>query len=38
MSWRIIRLNQCRLTYANINHPEYEDFAVDGVVLLPLET
>jgi len=27
-----------RLTYANINHPEYEDFAVDGVVLLPLET
>lgn len=27
-----------RLTYAHINHPEYEDFAADGVVLLPLDT
>ena len=27
-----------RLTYAHSNHPEYEDFAADGVVLLPLET
>lgn len=27
-----------RLTYAHSNHPEYEDFAADGVVLLPLDT